>query len=72
MPRQPNGLPGLGTWPQYSQWGGSGDGAGLAAACPKARYVPYYEEYPALQRETWRPDIRAAVLVNQRTGRTAS
>ncbi|MGW2107623.1 telomere-associated protein Tap [Streptomyces sp. NPDC001948] len=30
--------------------------------------VPYYEEYPALKRETWRPDIRAAVLANQRTG----
>ncbi len=28
--------------------------------------VPYYEEYPALQRETWRPDIRAAVLAGQR------
>ncbi|MFB7552577.1 telomere-associated protein Tap [Streptomyces sp. NPDC056154] len=30
--------------------------------------VPYYEEYPALRRETWRPDIRAAVLANQRVG----
>ncbi|WP_428843271.1 telomere-associated protein Tap, partial [Streptomyces prasinus] len=30
--------------------------------------VPYYEEYPALKRETWRPDIRAAVLASQRTG----
>ncbi|GGR46221.1 telomere-associated protein Tap [Streptomyces netropsis] len=30
--------------------------------------VPYYEEYPALSRETWRPDIRAAVLAAQRTG----
>jgi transcriptional regulator with XRE-family HTH domain len=30
--------------------------------------VPYYEPYPALKRETWRPDIRAAVLANQRTG----
>ncbi|MER7805556.1 helix-turn-helix transcriptional regulator [Streptomyces parvulus] len=30
--------------------------------------VPYYEEYPALKRETWRPDIRAAVLANQRVG----
>ncbi|MFG2220492.1 telomere-associated protein Tap [Streptomyces sp. NPDC048685] len=30
--------------------------------------VPYYEPYPALNRETWRPDIRAAVLANQRTG----
>ncbi|MFE1452719.1 telomere-associated protein Tap [Streptomyces olivaceoviridis] len=28
--------------------------------------VPYYEPYPALNRETWRPDIRAAVLANQR------
>ncbi|MCZ9342537.1 telomere-binding protein TapR2, partial [Streptomyces sp. TRM76130] len=24
--------------------------------------VPYYEPYPALDRWTWRPDIRAAVL----------
>ncbi|MGW8985170.1 telomere-associated protein Tap [Streptomyces parvus] len=30
--------------------------------------VPYYEHYPALNRETWRPDIRAAVLSNQRVG----
>jgi len=30
--------------------------------------VPYYEHYPALDRWTWRPDIRAAVLANQRTG----
>ncbi|MFE5011305.1 hypothetical protein ACFRAI_42675 [Streptomyces sp. NPDC056637] len=30
--------------------------------------VPYYEEYPALNRETWRPGIRAAVLANQRIG----
>ncbi|MYZ15968.1 helix-turn-helix transcriptional regulator [Streptomyces sp. SID337] len=30
--------------------------------------VPYYEPYPALDRWTWRPDIRAAVLANQRTG----
>ncbi|MER7050300.1 telomere-associated protein Tap [Streptomyces jumonjinensis] len=30
--------------------------------------VPYYEPYPALARETWRPDIRAAVLANQRVG----
>ncbi|MFI0915347.1 telomere-associated protein Tap [Streptomyces abikoensis] len=30
--------------------------------------VPYYEPYPALKRETWRPDIRAAVLANQRIG----
>ncbi|MFJ2136457.1 telomere-associated protein Tap [Streptomyces sp. NPDC087845] len=30
--------------------------------------VPYYEPYPALKRETWRPDIRAAVLANQRVG----
>jgi hypothetical protein len=30
--------------------------------------VPYYEPYPALNRETWRPDIRAAVLATQRTG----
>ncbi|MEU6019652.1 helix-turn-helix transcriptional regulator [Streptomyces sp. NPDC047515] len=30
--------------------------------------VPYYEEYPALKRETWRPDIRAAVLATQRVG----
>ncbi|WP_030905018.1 telomere-associated protein Tap [Streptomyces sp. NRRL F-5126] len=30
--------------------------------------VPYYEPYPALDRETWRPDIRAAVLANQRVG----
>ncbi|MFI5688372.1 telomere-associated protein Tap [Streptomyces sp. NPDC051636] len=28
--------------------------------------VPYYEPYPALKRETWRPDIRAAVLANNR------
>ncbi|MFJ8846383.1 telomere-associated protein Tap [Streptomyces cyaneofuscatus] len=28
--------------------------------------VPYYEPYPALDRWTWRPDIRAAVLANQR------
>ncbi|MFJ3594630.1 telomere-associated protein Tap [Streptomyces sp. NPDC090082] len=30
--------------------------------------VPYYEPYPALDRWTWRPDIRAAVLASQRTG----
>ncbi|MFJ8195233.1 telomere-associated protein Tap [Streptomyces sp. NPDC096094] len=30
--------------------------------------VPYYEPWPALERETWRPDIRAAVLANQRIG----
>ncbi|MFJ6792092.1 telomere-associated protein Tap [Streptomyces angustmyceticus] len=30
--------------------------------------VPYYEPYPALERWTWRPDIRAAVLANQRIG----
>lgn len=30
--------------------------------------VPHYEEYPALKRETWRPDIRAAVLASQRIG----
>lgn len=30
--------------------------------------VPYYEHYPALDRWTWRPDIRAAVLASQRTG----
>ncbi|MET8459299.1 telomere-associated protein Tap [Streptomyces parvulus] len=30
--------------------------------------VPYYEPWPALERETWRPDIRAAVLANQRVG----
>ena len=30
--------------------------------------VPYYEPWPALKRETWRPDIRAAVLANQRVG----
>lgn len=30
--------------------------------------VPYYEPYPALKRETWRPDIRAAVLASQRVG----
>ncbi|PNG23531.1 telomere-associated protein Tap [Streptomyces cahuitamycinicus] len=30
--------------------------------------VPYYEPYPALERETWRPDIRAAVLASQRIG----
>ncbi|MFD8288015.1 telomere-associated protein Tap [Streptomyces lavendulae] len=30
--------------------------------------VPYYEPYPALERWTWRPDIRAAVLAAQRTG----
>ncbi|MGF0167543.1 telomere-associated protein Tap [Streptomyces koyangensis] len=28
--------------------------------------VPYYEPYPALERWTWRPDIRAAVLATQR------
>ncbi|MFF6771967.1 telomere-associated protein Tap [Streptomyces sp. NPDC012637] len=28
--------------------------------------VPYYEPWPALRRETWRPDIRAAVLANNR------
>ncbi|MFJ3671249.1 telomere-associated protein Tap [Streptomyces sp. NPDC090106] len=30
--------------------------------------VPYYEPWPALKRETWRPDIRAAVLANVRIG----
>ncbi|WP_331736489.1 helix-turn-helix transcriptional regulator (plasmid) [Streptomyces canus] len=30
--------------------------------------VPYYEEWPALKRETWRPDIRAAVLSTVRIG----
>ncbi|WEH44009.1 helix-turn-helix transcriptional regulator [Streptomyces sp. AM 2-1-1] len=30
--------------------------------------VPYYEPYPALDRWTWRPDIRAAVLAAQRVG----
>ncbi|WP_437088409.1 telomere-associated protein Tap [Streptomyces sp. enrichment culture] len=30
--------------------------------------VPYYEPYPALERWTWRPDIRAAVLAAQRVG----
>ncbi|MFJ9598044.1 telomere-associated protein Tap [Streptomyces virginiae] len=30
--------------------------------------VSYYEPYPALERWTWRPDIRAAVLAGQRTG----
>lgn len=30
--------------------------------------VPYYEPWPALNRETWRPDIRAAVLANVRVG----
>nr|WP_225829196.1 helix-turn-helix transcriptional regulator [Streptomyces sp. TML10] len=30
--------------------------------------VPYHEPWPALARETWRPDIRAAVLANQRIG----
>ncbi|MFF4227464.1 telomere-associated protein Tap [Streptomyces abikoensis] len=30
--------------------------------------VPYGEAWPALARETWRPDIRAAVLANQRIG----
>ncbi|MFI1510195.1 telomere-associated protein Tap [Streptomyces sp. NPDC020597] len=30
--------------------------------------VPYYEEWPALKRETWRPDIRAAVLATVRIG----
>ncbi len=30
--------------------------------------VPYHEPWPALARETWRPDIRAAVLTNQRIG----
>ncbi len=30
--------------------------------------VPYYEPWPALSRETWRPDIRAAVLASQRVG----
>jgi DNA-binding transcriptional regulator YiaG len=30
--------------------------------------VPYYEEWPALKRETWRPDIRAAVLSTVRVG----
>ncbi|MGK5629154.1 telomere-associated protein Tap [Streptomyces sp. URMC 123] len=28
--------------------------------------VPYYEPWPALERKTWRPDIRAAVLANVR------
>ncbi|MGW7821823.1 telomere-associated protein Tap [Streptomyces puniciscabiei] len=28
--------------------------------------VPYYEPWPALERTTWRPDIRAAVLANVR------
>lgn len=30
--------------------------------------VPYYEPWPALKRETWRPDIRAAVLSTVRIG----
>ncbi|MGW2425891.1 telomere-associated protein Tap [Streptomyces sp. NPDC001709] len=30
--------------------------------------VPYYEPWPALARETWRPDIRAAVLATVRIG----
>ncbi|MFD9286357.1 hypothetical protein ACFWD7_56260 [Streptomyces mirabilis] len=30
--------------------------------------VSYYEPWPALKRETWRPDIRAAVLANVRVG----
>lgn len=30
--------------------------------------VPYYEPWPALARETWRPDIRAAVLATVRVG----
>jgi hypothetical protein len=30
--------------------------------------VPFYEPGPALARETWRPDIRAAVLANVRIG----
>ncbi|MGW2051988.1 telomere-associated protein Tap [Streptomyces sp. NPDC001858] len=30
--------------------------------------VPYYEPWPALKRETWRPDIRAAALANFRVG----
>ncbi|MFD9114645.1 telomere-associated protein Tap [Streptomyces bottropensis] len=30
--------------------------------------VPYYEPWPALKRETWRPDIRAAVLATVRIG----
>ncbi|MBY8888964.1 helix-turn-helix transcriptional regulator [Streptomyces sp. PTM05] len=30
--------------------------------------APYYEPWPALERETWRPDIRAAVLASQRVG----
>lgn len=30
--------------------------------------VPFYEPWPALARETWRPDIRAAVLANVRIG----
>ena len=30
--------------------------------------VPYYEPWPALNWETWRPDIRAAALANQRIG----
>ncbi|MFI9080987.1 telomere-associated protein Tap [Streptomyces sioyaensis] len=28
--------------------------------------VPYYEPWPALERKTWRPDIRAAVLATVR------
>ncbi|MFJ8547199.1 telomere-associated protein Tap [Streptomyces sp. NPDC093586] len=30
--------------------------------------VPYYEPWPALERRTWRPDIRAAVLSSVRVG----
>ncbi|MEW2403592.1 helix-turn-helix transcriptional regulator [Streptomyces sp. NPDC046862] len=30
--------------------------------------MPYYEPWPALARETWRPDIRAAVLSSVRVG----
>lgn len=30
--------------------------------------VPYYEPWPTLKRETWRPDIRAAVLSTVRIG----
>ncbi|WP_436850474.1 hypothetical protein [Streptomyces griseoloalbus] len=28
--------------------------------------MPYYELWPALERKTWRPDIRAAVLASVR------
>ncbi|MGW1208949.1 hypothetical protein ACWD5F_04840 [Streptomyces sp. NPDC002499] len=30
--------------------------------------VPYYEPWPTLKREAWRPDIRTVVLANQRIG----